>query len=149
MKRSAPFRIVVLLYVIAWFLPVIKDGATLADGKLPGWEAFRVALAPIMSYGEFAKDTSLFHNVMSVASALTNFLMLLCLFWLAGPATTSRVRQIRWVIVAAAMIDAYWLRLVPDLLLGYYCWLASFVALAVVAFRIPALPGNIEYTRSV
>ena len=48
MKRSAPFRILALLYVIAWFLPVEKDGTTLADGGLPGWEAFRVALAPLI-----------------------------------------------------------------------------------------------------
>ena len=63
--------------------------------------------------------------------------MLPCLLWLAGPATTPRVRQLRWVIVAAAVIDAYWLRMAADLLLGYYCWLGSFVVLAVVAFRIP------------
>jgi len=137
MNRSSPFRLLALLYVIAWFLPVAKDGTTLADGGLPGWQAFRVALAPLIPYDGFAEDTGIFHNVISVASALTNFLMLLCLFWLAGPATTPRVRQSRWIIVAAAAIDAYWFRMAADLYLGYYCWLGSFVVLAVVAFRSP------------
>lgn len=135
MNRRAPFRLLALLYVIAWFLPVAKDGTTLADGGLPGWQAFRVALAPLIPYEGFAEGTDVFHKVVSVASALTNLLMLLCLYWLAGSATTPRVRQIRWVIVAAVAIDAYWLRMAADLYLGYYCWLGSFVVLAVVAFR--------------
>ncbi len=140
MDRRSPFRLLALLYVIAWFLPVAKDGATLADGEVPGWQAFRVALAPLIPYEGFAEDTDMFHNVVSVASALTNFLMLFCLYWLAGPATTPRVRQIRWVIVAAALIDAYWFRMASDLYLGYYCWFGSFVVLAVVAFRRAPAP---------
>ena len=136
MKRSSPLlRLATLLYVVAWFLPVIKDGTTLAQGGLPGWEAFRVALAPLISYGDFAKDTSIFHNVISVTSALTNFLMLLCLYWFARADATPRVSQIRWLIVVAVAVDAYWFRMGTSLLLGYYCWLGSFVVLAIVSFR--------------
>ena len=41
-----------LLHVMAWFLPVIKDGARLPSG-LPGWEAFRAASSVFYSRSEF------------------------------------------------------------------------------------------------
>ena len=37
-----------LVYAVAWCVKVIKDGDTLADGKLPGWQALRFSLAPIL-----------------------------------------------------------------------------------------------------
>src|SRR5215469_5087373 len=35
-----------LVYVAAWFFPVVKEGVTLPDG-LPGWQAFRVAASAV------------------------------------------------------------------------------------------------------
>ncbi len=37
-----------LTNAISWLLPVVKDGTTLAKGGVPGWEAFRIALSPII-----------------------------------------------------------------------------------------------------
>ena len=40
-----------LIWAVAWFLPVVEDGASFPD-MLPGWEALRVALSPVWLYGD-------------------------------------------------------------------------------------------------
>jgi hypothetical protein len=121
-----------LLYGISWFLPVAKGGSRYGEGTLPGWEALRVALSPLWSYREFVAGGSL-HSSVSVASGLTNVLFVAALVALVQQ--RRGVRSIRWIgaaLLLAVVINAQWLMISPVALeLGYYCWLASFVLLAV------------------
>ena len=57
-----------VLYIVSFFMPVVRDGETLADGVLPGWQALSHALR-----GE--------ESIWGVASALTNILMLSTLIY--------------------------------------------------------------------
>jgi len=34
-----------VLYIVSFFIPVVKDGETLANGVLPGWQALSHALS--------------------------------------------------------------------------------------------------------
>lgn len=56
--------------MVSWFIPVVKHGATLSQGVLPAWEAFRTAL--------FLEgvSASLATKVWMVTSALTNFIVI-------------------------------------------------------------------------
>src|SRR5215470_10572141 len=44
-----------LVYVAAWFFPVVKEGVTLPDG-LPGWQAFRVAASAVLPLPDVTID---------------------------------------------------------------------------------------------
>ena len=121
-----------LLYGIAWFLPVAEGGSRYGDGVLPGWEALRVALSPLWSYREFVTEGSV-HSSVSVASGLTNVLFVAAL--MAMVQQRSGARSIWWIgaaLLLAVVINAQWLVISPvELKVGYYCWLASFMLLAV------------------
>jgi len=114
-----------LVYAVAWFVPVIKDGATLARGKLPGWEALYCALSPLW---EFDLDARWPWETLSVLSGLTNLVFLLAL---VRPA-----RRWSWCLFASAALNTFWfVHMVPigDLRAGYWLWLASFVLLGLVS----------------
>ncbi len=121
-----------LLYCLSWFLPVAAGGSRYGQESLPGWEALRVALSPLWSYREFVAGGSL-HSSVSVASGLTNVLFVAALVALVQQ--RSGVRSIGWIgaaLLLAVVINAQWLVISPvSLEVGYYCWLASFVLLAV------------------
>ncbi len=112
-------RIGWVLYIVSFFIPVIRDGETLADGVLPGWQALSHALR-----GE--------EGIWGVASALTNILML-------GTAGVLFV-QTRLVIlglmllsIVSTLLNSYWFVAVEsrgDLFLGYYCWWLSYATVS-------------------
>ena len=135
MKRTTiALLIAVMTYVLAWLLPVADGGTTLLEGGVPGWEAFRVALAPVWPYEGFANG-NFFMDLLSVGSALTNFVFIAALAVLSlGPRTASR--GVFWGLLSAALLNAHWFVLVDersDLFIGYYMWVGSFLVLAARA----------------
>ena len=115
-------------YVVAWFLPVIKDGTTLKKGGLPGWEALRFSLSPIWDKGAREKIWDV--TVMPV-SGLTNLWFLAVVAALVGKLKMSP-RLALWGSAAATLLNVHWmLRVQPitDLYAGYYLWLVSFALL--------------------
>lgn len=128
--------IAALLYIVAWFLPVAEGASTLGTGVLPGWEALRVALSPLWPYERFIAEGSL-RASLAVASGVTN-LAFVTACWALLQARPSR-RSVRWIafpLLIAAVINATWLWSSPaELSWGYYCWLASFILLALAADR--------------
>jgi hypothetical protein len=113
----------------SWFLPVLTD--------VPGWMAFRYALAPLIPYRD-AGNLAWEDNVPQVFSALTNLVFLVLLgLWLAGQ--MFRAGMFVRLTVACLLMNLYWLvqawrgdRL-GDLLYGYYVWLLAFVFFTVAA----------------
>jgi hypothetical protein len=58
-----------LVYVAAWFLPVVTEGKTLPDG-LPGWQAFRVAASAVWPIPDVTID-KWYQAVLFITSAVT------------------------------------------------------------------------------
>jgi hypothetical protein len=139
MKRSTLFlNVATILYLVAWVSPVVAGGTTLAKGGLPGWEALRAALSPIWD----RSITTWWLSAVWVLSALTNGWFLYALASLAGRLSASP-RLLFAGSAAAVLINAHWLvfsDLRSDLRIGYYLWVASFVALAASARSARAFP---------
>lgn len=116
-------------WLASWFLPVLTD--------VPGWMAFRYALAPLIPYRD-AGNLAWEDNVPQVFSALTNLVFLVLLgLWLARQ--MFRAGMFVRLTVACLLMNLYWLvqawrggRL-PDLLYGYYVWLFAFLLFTVAA----------------
>lgn len=126
-----------LVYVIAWLTPVVDGGTTLAEGGVPGWEAFRVALSPVWPYQDLEVSTW-YWGILTVASALTNIVFLAALAHLVWRPAVSR-RAVAWASEVAFVINCLWF-ISGDrgtLRLGYYLWVASFALLAVAAWLPP------------
>jgi hypothetical protein len=130
-----------LIHAIAWFVPVHKYGVRLPKG-VAGWEAFRIAVGPIWPYDGSGSWDPWYGAVLTVASGLTNFLMVASL-----PIVLERTRRPRillvalaWAAVGATMLNAQWVidKDWTDLRVGYYLWWGSFILLSVGAFRMPS-----------
>jgi len=63
-----------LVYVAAWFFPVVKEGVTLPDG-LPGWQAFRVAASAVWPLPDVTID-KWYKAVLFTISTLTTLLFI-------------------------------------------------------------------------
>lgn len=118
-----------LAFLASWFLPVLPD--------VPGWMAFRYALAPLVPYGA-AGNRDWEDNVPQVLSALTNvvFIMLIAL-WLAKQ--MFRPGLFVRMALACVLLNLYWFvkawreNGLADLLFGYYVWLSAFALMLAVA----------------
>ncbi len=118
-------------YAAAWLL---KDGVTLPDG-LPGWQALRVAFAPVWPY-EGVEYQAWYVAALAVLSALSNLAML-C----SALSLVSRLRRYAsafgWAALGAFLVDAHWFVLGlgnddwTDLRIGYFLWWSSFLSLAM------------------
>lgn len=130
-----------LLYGLSWFLPVVNLSGVGESSELPGWEALRLALSPLWPYEDFVAEGSI-RASLAVASAFTNVLFCFCAIALFD--AWRRGRSARWIaypLMIAALIDAAWLWSSPAWLSwGYYCWLGSFLLLALAADRLRAKP---------
>lgn len=124
-----------MLYVGAFFLPVIRYGVTLRqlelnEGVLPGVQAFLVALLGG-------------NGAVGVLSALTNLLMATA-FLRHERAGRKRAMTLSLALLGAGVLNLSWLvtaGAVSDLYAGYYAWLASFgVAGAALLMRARELP---------
>ena len=110
-------------WLCAWFLPVIEDYS--------GWEAFYAALQ-----GPFRErfPTRGEDAIAQILSALTNpVFLVLWLTWLGDQVT--RPALFMKIALACLLLNLYWLVEFlragqgPDLLAGYYVWLAAFALL--------------------
>jgi hypothetical protein len=130
----AAVMVVGLIYVISWFIPVLRDEKRFAGEYLfPGWQAFSIAIYPLFSSKPF--DGSALEWILSVVSALSNFLFIAAMIRLLVP-PGARTSRWSWALAAAAGVNAFWMidPWAPSgLFAGYYLWLASFVLLAFLA----------------
>lgn len=117
-----------VMYLVAWFVPVEAHLDTLANGVLPGWQAFLVAVWP---FGNGWSDPWYF-RALYFASALSNVILIgavaLDLIARRRPA-----RWFRWVLIALALLNTHWFLLFEDrrdLRIGYYLWAISFFVIA-------------------
>lgn len=137
-RRSALIWIAWAAFAVAWFLPVVEGSTTLPDG-LPGWEAFRVAAAPVWPYKDFAYD-KWYYAAMAVAGAASNIFFLLCSPWNLARAPRTVLRVAAWIGVAAFVNNAHWYILFgkdrSDLKIGYFLWWFSFAVLARGLFDV-------------
>jgi len=119
-------------FAASWFLPVLED--------VPGWAAFRFALAPLVPYGDVG-DLAWEESVPQVLSALTN-LVFVILFALWVTRQTVRPGLFVRVALACFLLNLYWFVKawrgdgIHDLLVGYYVWMAAFGLLLGVAILI-------------
>jgi hypothetical protein len=123
-----------LVYVIAWLTPVVDGGTTLAEGNVPGWEAFRVALSPVWP-DEGLEVSTWYWAILTVSSALTNVVFVAALAHLVWRPRIRR-RAVAWALEVAFVVNCSWL-ISGDreyLRLGYYLWVASFALLALAAW---------------
>jgi hypothetical protein len=151
--QRAPFRerhdgvilvtIASLTYVVAWFLPAVGGGTTLAGGALPGWEAFRASLSPL--WQRVPVDRLGFATI-SVLSGLTNGWFLFSIAALTVWPVLAR-RALFWGLLLAALVNAQWFVLSGSdrahLRIGYYLWLASFLLLAGATSRARSAPADL------
>lgn len=119
-------------FVAGWFLP--------AASQVPGWMAFRYALAPVWPYGSPERQL-VTDAAPQVMSALTNGVFIVMLVQLF----TGKVRRAGlWfrVAIACFVLNLYWVvQMVRDgamhaLWIGYYLWLAAFVLLVVIGWML-------------
>ena len=121
-----------LAFAASWFLPVLKD--------VPGWMAFRYALASVVPYQGLGGDDWQ-DSAPQVLSALTNFafIILFGLWQLKRPVRPSLFVRIA---IACFILNMYWFVTawrdhdVKSLLVGYYVWVAAFGLLLAVASLI-------------
>jgi hypothetical protein len=119
-------------FLASWFLPVIKD--------VPGWMAFRYALAPLVPYRD-AGTVTWEDSAPQVMSALTNVVFVI-LFVLWQLNQTVRPGLFVRIAIACFVLNLYWFVTawrgndVGDLLAGYYVWLAAFALLLALAILI-------------
>jgi hypothetical protein len=129
MKRSTQlFVLACALFSVAWFVPVVDGGTTLAKGELPGWEAVKAALSPL--WDPTARDS--WTSILAVLSGASNIW-----FVAAVAARSGRLRLSSHVVrrgtIVAALINAHWLASFRGLRAGYYLWFVAFVLLAVAS----------------
>jgi hypothetical protein len=120
------------LFIASWFLPVLED--------VPGWMAFRMALAPIIPYHD-SPAPGWDDAAPQAMSALTNVVFVI-LFGLWATRQSPRSGLFVRIALACFLINLYWLVSawradgLSDLLAGYYVWLAAFALLLAVAILI-------------
>jgi len=121
----------IALFLASWFLPVLAD--------VPGWMAFRHALAPLVPYQQ--RDAALIgweDSVPQIMSALTNVVFVI-LAGLSASRQSPRPGMFVRIALACFLLNLYWpVKAIrehglQDLLWGYYVWLAAFALLLAVS----------------
>src|SRR5690348_5207519 len=85
-------------FAASWFMPVLEN--------VPGWMAFRYALAALLPYGEI-RNLSADDSVPQILSALTNVVfVIMAALWL----THQRMRASLFVRISLAcfLLNLYW-----------------------------------------
>ena len=116
-------------FLASWFLPVLRD--------VPGWMAFRYALAPLVPYEGTAGD-QWEDNIPHVLSALTNVMFVVLYgLWLARQ--MFRPGLFLRIAIACFLLNLYWFvqawrdHDLANLLYGYYVWMLAFALLLAAA----------------
>jgi len=116
-------------FLASWFLPVL-------DG-VPGWMAFRYALAPLVPYRD-AAALGFEDSAPQVMSALTNLVFVL-LFAKGAIQRAIRPGLFLRIALACFILNLYWFVKawresgLADLLYGYYVWVAAFGGLLILS----------------
>jgi hypothetical protein len=116
-------------FAASWFLPALQD--------VPGWMAFRYALAPLVPFRD-AGAIGWEDSVPQVMSALTNVVFVILFVLWATRQSPSPGMFVR-ISLACFLVNLYWLVTawreggLRDLLPGYYVWLAAFALLLAAA----------------
>ena len=141
-KEKRPALIALLMFAVAWFLPVEAGAARIQDGILPGYQAFLVALGPVTLHRFNELDLITVRELLTALSALSNLLMLYALSVVLGwpriqlPAPA----RLSTVLLVAFLINAQWVW--PrgdeflDLQVGYWTWCSSFGLVAMAVRRL-------------
>jgi len=129
-----------LAYVAAWFLPIVKEGATLPDG-LPGWQAFRVATCAVWPCADISID-KWYKAVLFTISAVTTVLFIPVSVWAVWSGSRALRRASGWIATFAFVVNAHWYVLYggsarQDLRIGYFLWWLSFLLVALGLFDLP------------
>jgi len=118
------------LFVASWFLPVLEG--------VPGWMAFRYALAPLVPFRDAAQSMAWEDAVPHTLSALTNLVFaIVFVLWAIGQ--SPRPGMFVRITLACCLLNLYWFvsawrdDSLEDLLSGYYAWLAAFTLMLIVA----------------
>jgi hypothetical protein len=118
-----------LAFLASWFLPVLED--------VPGWMAFRYALAPMIPFRD-AVSMPWEENVPQLLSALTNVVFIM-LAALSLAKQMFRPGLFVRIALACLLLNLYWFVKawrddgLADLLYGYYVWLSAFALMLAVA----------------
>ncbi len=125
-RANKLFGIAVLVWVLAWFVQVVKDGVIFPHG-LPGWEAFRAALT-------IDNPRTILDAILSRATALTNFVFLWAI--VVGFRNKPAPKVLGVLLFVCAVVNLFWLSMsdaLGSLRAGYYMWLVSYWMMAVAA----------------
>ena len=141
-KEKRPALLALLLFVIAWFLPVEAGAARIQDGILPGYQAFLVAIAPVTLHRFNELDLITVRELLTALSALSNLLMIYALAVVLGWPRLHfpTPRRLSTVLLVAFLINAQWIW--PrgdeflDLQIGYWAWCSSFGLVAMSVRRL-------------
>jgi hypothetical protein len=126
-RRKLTLAVGFLLFAVAWLLPVHEYGKALPE-TLPGWEAFLIALSPGW---DAAYPAHCYAAVMSVASALTNLLVVILVFtWRRGNEYLLQLVG-RACIISLGLNAQWFLNHRSGLRIGYYLWWLSFGVLGL------------------
>ena len=122
-----------LVHVVAWFLPVVKEGVTLPQG-LPGWQAFRVAASAVWPLPDVTLD-KWYKAVLFTMSAVSTLLFFPGSVWAVWSGSRALRRASAWVAAFAFVVNAHWYVFYgpdrKDLMIGYFLWWLSFLLLAL------------------
>ena len=119
-------------FLASWFLTAVPD--------VPGWMAFRYALAPLWPYGQ-ASARGAEEIVPQVASALTNVVFVI-MFVMVSLGKVRRPGLFFRVTIICFVMNLYWFvqfardGSLDDLRIGYYVWLAAFALLMWMAWKL-------------
>jgi hypothetical protein len=117
-------------FATSWFLPVLEG--------IPGWMAFRHALAPLVPYSGASGANTGIDAVPQVLSALTNIVFII-LFVLWACRQAVRPGLFVRIAIACFILNLYWFETarrdhhLDELLIGYYLWLGAFALLLATA----------------
>ncbi len=141
-KEKRPALFALLLFAVAWFLPVEATAARIQDGILPGYQAFVIAITPATMHRFNELDLITVRELLTALSALSNLLMI---YALAVVLSWPRIhfptpKRLSTVLLVAFLINAQWIW--PrgdeflDLQIGYWAWCSSFGLVAMAVRRL-------------
>jgi hypothetical protein len=126
-------------HALSWFLPAVHD----LDDLYRGWNAFLVALSPILPHSPPNQDVYTgpwYPPVLSVASAATTFVFVVGSPLAVWRGSRSVQRACAWLAITAFILNSHWYvlerdwHLREDLSVGYFLWWLSFALLAIGLF---------------
>jgi hypothetical protein len=142
LRRAIPrlALLAVTTYAVAWFVPVIEHGTTLAEGGLPGFQALLVSLSPLF---ERPAEGRMIVAMLAVASGLGNAVFVTGAIVAARPRAPRRLALLV-ALAITALVNSVWLFEggFDDLRAGYYLWLSSYPMLFVALVRGARAPAD-------